>query len=142
MSISSEDFPAKSVSVGEKMKDGTIYAGISPDTGKPMYVTPADAPLTYTFNQAQKYAAKLEAHGHKDWRAPTTEELNVLFENQAAIGGFKVTVIDGVIVASDDEAEWYWSSTRDGTGAWGQRLSDGYQDLHYRGYHSSLRCVR
>src|SRR5437764_12648503 len=28
---------------GDRMDDGTIYAGISPDTHKPMYTTPADA---------------------------------------------------------------------------------------------------
>src|SRR5438552_817465 len=31
---------------GDRMADGTIYAGVSPDTGKAMYTTPADAPLT------------------------------------------------------------------------------------------------
>jgi hypothetical protein len=36
-----------------------------------MYATPKDAPLTYTFNQAQKYGATLGAHGHNDWRVPT-----------------------------------------------------------------------
>ena len=74
--------------VGDKMPDGSVYAGISPDTGKAMYATPADAPLTYTFNAAQKYAAKLDVHNRQDWRVPTKGELNVLFQNRAAIGGF------------------------------------------------------
>ena len=73
------------------MPDGTVLAGISPDTNKPMYATPADASLTMTFNEAQEYAAKLDAHGHKDWRVPTKAELNVLFNNRAAIGGFNVS---------------------------------------------------
>src|SRR5437870_5038986 len=33
---------------GDRMADGSIYAGVSPDTNKPMYTTPADATLTYT----------------------------------------------------------------------------------------------
>ena len=37
--------PTTDVKSGEKMPDGTIYAGISPATGKPMYTTPSDAPL-------------------------------------------------------------------------------------------------
>lgn len=74
-----------------KMPDGTIYAGISPKTNKPMYATPADASLTMTFNDAQKCATRLDAHGHKDWRVPTKVELNVLFNNRAAIGRFDVT---------------------------------------------------
>src|SRR5438477_9424405 len=32
---------------GDPMEDGTIYAGISPDTNRPMYTTPVGAPLTY-----------------------------------------------------------------------------------------------
>src|SRR5947209_20375880 len=39
---------------GDRMPDGTVYAGISPDKHQPMYTTPADAPLTYTFNQAKE----------------------------------------------------------------------------------------
>ncbi|HYW44393.1 MAG TPA: hypothetical protein VE959_16140 [Bryobacteraceae bacterium] len=31
--------------LGEKMPDGTVFAGISPETNQPMYATPADAPL-------------------------------------------------------------------------------------------------
>src|ERR1035437_5271915 len=123
--------------VGDRMADGTIYAGTSPDSNKPMYATPADAPLTYTFNQAQKYAEKLDAHGHKDWRAPTKAELNVLFKNRAAIGGFNET--------GSYPAGWYWSTSPDiSANAWDQRFSDGHQNYHYdfKFYDSSLRCVR
>jgi hypothetical protein len=74
---------------GDKMPDGTVFAGISPDTNKPMYASPADASLTMTFNDARKYAAQLDAHGNKDWRVPTMAELNVLFNNRAAIGAVR-----------------------------------------------------
>ena len=98
-------------------------------------MTPVDAPLTYTFNQAKEYAARLDAHGHHDWRVPTKGELNVLFRNRAAIGGFDES--------GSDPAGWYWSSSQiiifD---AWGQRFSDGYQNYGYKGVDSSLRCVR
>jgi hypothetical protein len=77
--------------VGDKMPDGTIYAGISPDTKKAMYATPSDAPTTMTFQEASDYAAGLDALGHRDWRVPTKAELNVLFTNSAAIGGFYFT---------------------------------------------------
>jgi len=85
------------------MPDGTVLVGISPDTNKPMYATPADASLTMTFNEAQEYAAKLDAHGHKDWRVPTKAELNVLFNDRAAVGGFDIS---GSIPAG-----WYWSAS-------------------------------
>src|SRR5436309_1585218 len=50
--------------VGDKMPDGSVYAGTSPDTNKPMYATQADAPLTMKWKQAMEYAAKLDAYGH------------------------------------------------------------------------------
>jgi len=100
-----------------------------------MYATPADAPLTYTFNQAQKYAAKLDAHGHQDWRVPTKGELNVLFQNRAAIGGFDIS--------GSDPAGWYWSSSQVTTnGAWDQRFSYGHQGYNSKSNDASLRCVR
>jgi hypothetical protein len=122
---------------GDKMPDGTIYAGISPDTGKIMYATPADAPLRMKFNEAKEYAASLEAHGHQDWRVPTKAELNVLFNNRAAIGGFNVSGAPRV--------GWYLSDTPDfGWGAWCQRFSSGAQcrDDVDEGNPASVRLVR
>jgi len=123
-------------SVGTKRWDSTIFAGISPDTNQPMYTTPADAPGgTYTFNEAAAYAAKLDAYGHQDWRVPTNAELNVLFNNRAAIGGFNLT--------GSYPAGWYWSASQNGAGpAHGQRFEDGSQDTYGKGDHSSLRCIR
>jgi len=121
--------------IGDPMPDGTIYAGISPDTNKPMYATPADAPLTMTFNKAKEYASQLDAHGHQDWRVPTKDELNVLFNNRAAIGGFNLT--------GSNPAGWYWSASQTYVWlAWDQRFSDGYQFNLIKDGHSSLRCVR
>jgi hypothetical protein len=125
----------KAPTPGDKMPDGTVFAGISPDTNKPMYTTPADASLTMKFNEAQEYATKLDAHGHKDWRVPTKAELNVLFNNRAAIGGFNVT--------GSGPAGWYWSASSDYRwGAWGQRFSDGCQLDDGKDHHSAVRCVR
>jgi hypothetical protein len=121
--------------MGDKMPDGTIYAGVSPDTGKAMYAMPSDAPLSYTFNEVQKYPKKLDVYGHQDWRVPTKVELNVLFNNLAAIGGFNVT--------GSNPAGWYWStSSYNLWSAWVQRFSDGYQLNNAKGGHSSVRCVR
>jgi hypothetical protein len=121
--------------IGDKMPDGTVFAGVSPDTNKPMYATAADATLTMTFNAAKKFAAKLTAHGHKDWRVPTKAELSVLFNNRAAIGGFNVS--------GSYPAGWYWSSSPNIIWyAWGQRFSDGYQYDDDKSIRSSVRCVR
>lgn len=80
------------------------------------------------------YAKTLDAHGHLDWRVPTKGELNVLFQNRAAIGGFNET--------GSDPAGWYWSSSPLYGDGWVQRFSDGYQNDDYRLNDSSLRLVR
>jgi hypothetical protein len=120
---------------GDKMADGTIYAGASPDTREPMYAMPAEAPGIYDHDVAKKYARKVAAHGHSDWRVPTKNELNALFNNRAAIGGFNET--------GSYPAGWYWSSSCSGNHhAWAQRFSDGKQ-VDFRPYiSSSLRFVR
>jgi hypothetical protein len=121
--------------IGNVMPDGTIYAGISPDTGTPMYTTPKDSGLCAQWHKVMDHAAKLDAHGQKDWRVPTEAELNTLFENRAALGNFNDT--------GSHPAAWYWSSSQYGTyGAWAQRFSDGGRVNDYRYDRSSLRCVR
>ena len=124
--------------IGDEMEDGTIYAGISPDTGKPMYTTPRDAPTRFTFKKAAEYAKELDAHGHKDWRVPSKNELNVLYQNRNK-GKLKGTFND----SGRGRGGWYWSSqTYYYCDAWDQRFSDGGQYLAIRIYNSSLRCVR
>ncbi len=125
----------KPVEIGGKMPDGTVYAGISPDTGKAMYTTPADAPLIYTFNEAKEYAVSLDPYGHRNWRVPTKSELNVLFNNRAAIGGFDLT--------GSYPSGWYWSASLQHRTwhRWDQRFSDGFQDTNLSDFRSSVRCV-
>ena len=121
--------------IGDKMPDGTVYAGVSPDSGKALYAMPADAPLSVTFNGAQKYAETLDAHGHQDWRVPTKNELNLLFNNLAAVGGFRVS--------GSYPGGWYWSSSSYTTwSAWIQRFRGGYQNYNFKVTRSSVRCVR
>jgi|SRR5579864_8757417 len=115
---------------GDVMPDGTIFAGLSPDTGKSMYTTPADMPKLMSFTWAQFFALGFEAHDHKDWRLPSKAELQVLFNNRTAIGGF-------------DLNSSYWSETASGeTAAWGQRFNDGVQLRYINAAPLSVRCVR
>jgi hypothetical protein len=127
--------------IGDKMPDGTIYAGISPDTGEKMYAMPEDASLMMTFNKAKEYASGLEAHGHKDWRGPTKEELVVLFNNRAAVGGFKKADLSPSHKTGEG---WYWAfseerviagNAHDGVADWGR-------DWNPDKIKCSVRCVR
>ena len=66
------------------------------------------------------YAAKLcidlEIDGFRDWYLPSKDELDKLYDNRRAIGGFA--------------AQRYWSSSEaDKNNAWPQNFSNGYQYL-------------
>jgi hypothetical protein len=122
--------------VGDELEDGTILAGFY--EGKPLSTTPRDAPGSYTFNEAAKYANNLDANGHHDFHAPSKGELNVLYENRnkgKLAGTFNET--------GSGSAGWYRSSSQSGDyGAWAQRFSDGSHDDYGKDIASSLRCVR
>ncbi len=127
--------------LGDTMPDGSIYAGISPDTGIPFYATPADAPGLYLFPEAIDYAAALDAHWHKDWRVPSRAELNVLRKNRKVIGGLKLTDTPG----SYHPDSYYWTAepTDAEHAAWAQRFSDGqFHGLTKTLQPYGLRCVR
>jgi hypothetical protein len=132
---------AEELAVGTKMPDGSIFAGISPDTGKQMFAMPADAGVTMKFNKAAKYATKLNKEktlGHDDWRIPSKTELNVLFQNKekgALKGTFNLTgsVSDGYFWTSMPYFDYF---------AREQRFSDGAQNDYYMGDALSVRCVR
>ncbi len=87
---------------GHVMPDGTVFAGSA--NGHNLFVTPNDLPELMTFKNAEKTVAAIAAHGHKDWRIPTREELKILYKNRIAIGNFTT-------VSGSRPAHWYWSCT-------------------------------
>lgn len=122
-------------SLVQRMLDGSVRAGVSPETSGVLYTTPEDAPGKYTWNASMYYCHELEADGHNDWRVPTKGELNVLFANRAAIGGFNENL--------SDNAHWYPSSAEANSDyAWMQRFSDGLETVIHKHSNLSLRCVR
>jgi hypothetical protein len=121
---------AVGLEVGSQMPDGTIYVGISPDTGRPLFAMSHDAPLPMKWAQAMDYAAGLDAHGYTDWRLPTRWELLLLFNNRTRIRGLNGS---GPVSAAP-----YWSSTENPAfddAAWSQRFCDGHHG------HGSLKKV-
>ncbi len=95
--------PASEALIGTAADDGWVYAGISPDTNKPMYVMPEDAGAKMTWDQAMKTIKSLRKQGKTDVRLPSEGELEQMFNNKAKIGGFNET---GVYPSS-----YYKSST-------------------------------
>ena len=80
-------------------------------------------------NYAASIARDYNGGGYTDWFLPSKDELNQLYVNQAAIGGFV-----------DDS---YWSSTEVVYNyAWGQGFSYGSQFDGTKDYSNSVRAVR
>lgn len=109
----------KSATKGEQQNDGTILAGISPDTGKPMYALPHDTPgklgsggLKVRWDLAMACADARSGYPKDTFRVPTRRELNVLFNNRARIGGF------------DETGVFYWSSEEHAHGSMRPTMSD------------------
>jgi hypothetical protein len=126
----------KDMQIGDEMEDGTILAGYY--EGRPLYAAPRDAPGTYTFNEAVKYASRFDAHGHHDFHAPSEGELNVLFENRNR-GKLKGTFNETGALPGG----WYWSSTSlDYDNAAMQRFNRGSQLVLNKLTALSLRLVR
>ncbi len=93
------------------------------------------------FNTAANYAKNLEFGGKKDFRVPSKEELNVLFENREK-GALKGTFN----LDCWSHAGYYWSSTCapifNYSYAHRRRFGDGGIGDSHRREISSVRCVR
>lgn len=92
--------------------------------------TPSPAPYV-----AARNCDTLNAHGKTDWYLPGQDELDVLYDNRVAIGGFNVSgsFPDG----------WYLSSSEFGSVmVRGQRFSDGLQLNGAKNTAVAVRCVR
>jgi hypothetical protein len=129
--------PLYVAAAGKKMPDGTVYAGVSPDTNKRLYTTPEDAPGVYTWSAGAEYCKALSTGAHHDWRMPTIGELAVQFNNRADIGGFNETG------RMHNATGYYWSSLQVGDdAAWAQSFKDGFHENPGKDQNSSVRCVR
>jgi len=82
-------------------------------------------------NIAARICWDLELNGFTDWYLPSKDELNKLYVNRVAIGGFS----NGA----------YWSSSADNSdqeGAWAQNFDHGAQITHWRWGTAWVRPVR
>jgi len=119
--------------VGDKTADGWVYAGLSPDTGKPLFAAPADA-------GRMDWPSAVKAADDSGARLPSAGELKQLFNNRAKIGGFDQT---------SPVVSYYWSSTykedqlyHDGLYAMAQGFEDGRQQPGDINTNLSVRFVK
>jgi len=84
-----------------------------------------------TGSYAAKLCYDLVLNSYSDWYLPSKDELNKLYLNKAAIGGFYTS-------------GYYWSSTEDTnySSAWYQSFTSGYQSNFYKGGTYYVRAVR
>jgi len=74
--------------------------------------------------------------GYSDWYLPSKDELNKLYENRVAIGGFYTRGWSG---------SFYWSSSElagNPGEAWGQYFANGFQDHDPKDLTECVRAVR
>ena len=77
---------------------------------------------------AARLAGDLVQGGYSDWYLPSKDELNKLYINRVAIGGFA--------------SNGYWSSTEGLHVAWFQNFNDGGQGFDYKGLTYYVRAIR
>ena len=88
-----------------------------------------------TVSYAAGLASAYKGGGYTDWYLPSKDELNKLFINRTAIGGFATSI----------ETCIYWSSSEgDDENAWYQNFYDDYQTNYYffKFYNYSVRAIR
>jgi Concanavalin A-like lectin/glucanases superfamily len=89
--------------------------------------TPSPAPYV-----AARHCDALVAHGKSDWYLPAQEELNVLYNNRMAIGGFSTSV-----------STYYWNSSEAAdSGAGARDFNNGTPSVHAKWDVKPIRCVR
>ena len=83
------------------------------------------------WDDAMSYCADYTVGQYDDWYLPSKDELNLIYQQQTAIGGFT--------------DYYYWSSTEidgDDEGAWNQDFGNGFQGLSFKTFPSYVRAVR
>lgn len=96
--------------IGDALADGTVYAGISPDTQRAICVLPEDASVLLQWEEAMEYAANYEgdSHGAGEFRLPTKNELTHLFEHRAAIGNFNDAMPPPIAPSQSELSVSWW----------------------------------
>lgn len=123
----------KRIKPGDTMQDGSVYVGLSPDTGRPLYTTKADQGK-HTWVDAEYVVKSLREANHDDWRLPSIRELELLYKKR------DMGALEG---SFDDQGEYYWSSDEDlNFLSKVKRFNDGTRGHSFKKIDRMLRCVR
>jgi hypothetical protein len=106
--------------IGSEMPDGSIYVGLSRENNRPMYMVAQEGPKLNWYD-AMNYVRNLNAHGHQDWRLPTTDDAESLtsFFKKASSKVSSVAEPDSrSLLQRVYEPEGHWLATRSIDKAW------------------------
>jgi hypothetical protein len=126
------------VVVGDEYGGGVVF--YVDGTGKHgLIVAKADMPTLssdkeeggFTWSDAKMACTTFESNGYRDWFLPNKEQLNQLYNNKSAVGGFS-------------ENHYYWSSTEYNADiAWLQNFTNGTHYVISKSYGlDRVRAVR
>jgi hypothetical protein len=94
-----------------------------------LIVSKEDLSATADWDEAMQYCGEYDAGGFHDWRLPTIDELNLLYENKNLVGSF--------VRFS------YWSSTEYAEHfAWFQNFHNGNRDNDFKDNTCYVRAIR
>jgi hypothetical protein len=97
--------------------------------GAGMYNTERIIANQSTGSYAAQLCANYQGGGYGDWYLPSKYELDLLYLQKTAVGGFA--------------SAYYWSSTENGNGfAWEQNFDDGVQNDYDKNFTSYVRAIR
>jgi len=97
--------------------------------GAGMYNTERIIANQSTGSYAAQLCANYQGGGYGDWYLPSKYELNLLYLQKTAVGGFA--------------SAFYWSSTEYGDRtAWVQNFGSDFQTINYKNYTLRVRAVR
>ena len=89
-------------------------------------IAPKEYERRLNWNDAKLYCELLTIDGKMDWRLPTKDELNEIYNSE-----------------NDFVGSYYWSSTEyNGYDAWGQYMSNGSQNYNFKFTSYYVRAVR
>ena len=111
--------------LGDVLSDGSIVFHIDASGSQGLAAKATDESMELTWKGAITAA---NAYG-SGWHLPTTDELNLLYQQKTVVGGFA--------------NNYYWSSTESGSGmALYQYFYNGSQDTTNKLYTNKVRAVR
>jgi hypothetical protein len=92
-----------------------------------------ETPTNYAAGLARAYTGG----GYDDWFLPSKDELNLLYLQRVAVGGFSIGTTPSA------PGGYYWSSTEyDNNTAWGQNFDNGDQYDNIKNNTNNVRAVR